>query len=332
MNLFNAQGQLNATDIKDAVAKISKFASVMESMPSGIEIPKMSEAQQDALINAAIYSNEGKHALANIMANPIRQNLDYRGLARRLLIVDPVGPGVEPSYELDIDVSATVIADQGTTVESRVWGERAKVATWIIRSRATITIQQARLRRFNAIDRIIQKMKQEISAVEDASVFAGADAAAQQINVLTDIDDAGMTKKNLLNIKRQIDNHDLVTAKFLMNINEFNDILQWGAGGGQGLTGGEFDPVTMREVLQTGLYATLWGAEILVSKIVPVGTVYGFADPDFVGVMPVREDVTVYPCDEMSQGKLGWMAQEEVGFAFLVQRGVAAARKSLVAG
>jgi len=88
----------------------------------------------------------------------------------------------------------------------------------------------------------------------------------------------------------------------------------------------------MREVLQTGLYASLWGADILVSKIVPRGTVYGFADPEFVGVLPVREDITVYPADEPKLNKLGWVVREEIGIGILVPRGVAVGRKSVLPG
>jgi len=61
---------------------------------------------------------------------------------------------------------------------------------------------------------------------------------------------AGLLKRDLVEIKQQIDRWDLVTTKYFMNINEFTDILKWGSGGGQGVGGGDFDPVTMREVLQ----------------------------------------------------------------------------------
>ena len=128
-------------------------------------------------------------------------------------------------------------------------------------------------------------------AQEDANIFAALDAAASVENILTDISDQGLLKRDLVEIKQQIDHWDLVTTKYFMNINEFCDILKWGSGGGQGVGGGDFDPVTMREVLQTGLYAHIWGTDIMVSKIVPPGSIYGCADPEFVGVMPIRQDI-----------------------------------------
>jgi len=107
-------------------------------------------------------------------------------------------------------------------------------------------------------------------AQEDANIFAALDFAGDATlggeNTAQDIADAGLLKRDLSEIKVQVDRWDLVTTKFLMNIVEFNDILNWGAGGGQAAgTGGEVDMVTQREILQTGLFAHLWGADIIVN-------------------------------------------------------------------
>ena len=240
--------------------------------------------------------------------------------------------GVLPTYERDIDVAATVISSNGSGPESRVFGDRVTVPTFELFANPTVRISEVRRRRFNVLDRAVQKARQEIMAQEDANVFAALDNAGGIENVVQDIADAGLTKRNLLSIKQQIDRWDLVTAKFYMNINEFTEILAWGAGGGQGPTGGEIDPVTQREILQTGLYARLWGADIMVSKIVPAGTVYGAADPEFVGVMPIRQDIEVIPADEPKQLKLGWVVSEEIGIGIVNPRAVAVSRKSTILG
>ena len=114
-----------------------------------------------------------------------------------------------------------------------------------------------------------------------------------------------------------------------MNIVQFNDILMWsafsgGSGGSYSLS--EIDMVNQREILQTGLYAHLWGADIMVSKLVPAQEVFGVADPEFVGVFPVRQDIEVLPADEPKQLKLGWVVNEIIGMAVVNPRGVAACR------
>lgn len=170
-------------------------------------------------------------------------------------------------------------------------------------------------------------------AQEDANVFAALDSASSVENQVIDIADGGLLKRDLVEIKVQIDHWDLVTTKFFMNINEFADILNWGSGGGQSASGGgEIDPVSQREILQTGLYAHLWGADIIVSKIVPPGTVYGCADPEFVGVMPIRQDIEVLPADEPKQLKLGWVVSEIIGIGIVNPRGVAKGNKSVLVG
>lgn len=336
MVTFNGRGEMNASSIKDALNNLVKYASILEEhMPSNAGFagqPDLSDAQRDALIERAIFSPEGKIALAQAMATPIRKNLDYQGLARRALVVDPLPNGAVPIYDRDIDVAAYVVSSNGAVPESRVFGDRLTVPTFEIVSNPTVRISEVRRRRFNVIDRAIQKARQEVMAQEDANVFAALDAAAGVENDPQDISDGGLLKRDLVEIKTQIDRHDLVTTKFFMNINEFTDILNWASGGGQGVGGGEIDPVTHREILQTGLYGHIFGADIMVSKIVPPGTVYGCADPEFVGVMPVRCDIEVLPADVPREMKLGWVVYEEVGCAITVPRGVAKGSKSQLAG
>ncbi len=336
MNMFNNQGAMNASSLKDALQTLVKYAAVLEeNTPANMGLagqPSLSDEKRDELISRAIMTQDGKIALAQAMANPIRRNLDYHGIARRALVVDPLPQGAMPTYDRDIDVAAVVISSNGAGPESRVFGDRVVVPEFEIYANPTVRIAEVKRRRFNVIDRSVQKARQEIMAQEDANIFAALDAAASVENVLTDIADAGLLKRDLVEIKQQIDRWDLVTTKYFMNINEFTDILKWGSGGGQGVGGGDFDPVTMREVLQTGLYAHIWGTDIMVSKIVPPGTIYGAADPEFVGVMPIRQDIEVLPADEPKQLKLGWVVSEIIGIAIVNPRGCAAGRKSVVIG
>lgn len=259
------------------------------------------------------------------------QNLDYQGVARRALVVDPLGQGVLPVYNLDVNVSACVISSNGSTPESRVFGDSITVPEFEIVSNPTVRIAEAKRRKFNVLDRAVQKARQEIQAAEDAAVFAAFDAAATLDNVAQDLADAGLTKRDLVELKTQVDQWDLVTSKFFMNITEYTDILNWASGGGQ--TGlGEIDMVTQREIMQTGLFAKIWGADIIVSKIVPKGTVYAVADPEFVGVMPVRQGIEVMPADEPRRLSLGWVISEIIGIGIVNARGVAKGMKSLSVG
>jgi hypothetical protein len=341
MSLFSQHGELNALSDKDALTQIVKYASILERNQSSNHSlagnPSLNEEQKDEMIRRALMTTEGKVALGQAMANPIRRNLDYQGVGRRVLVVDPLPQGALPVYDRDIDVAAVVVSSNGSAPESRVFADRVTVPEFEIVSNPTVRIAEVKRRRFNVIDRAQQKARQEIQAQEDANIFSALDYAGDATlggeNTAQDIADAGLLKRDLSEIKVQVDRWDLVTSKFLMNIVEFNDILNWGSGGGQQAgIGGEVDMVTQREILQTGLFAHIWGADIIVSKVVPVGTVFGVADPEFVGVMPIRQDIEVLPADEPKQLKLGWVVNEIIGIGIVNPRGVATGRKSVAVG
>src|SRR5579885_2008607 len=218
MNLFNNAGELNASSRAEAVQQIVKLASILQdNTPSNLGLAgqvSMSDSERDDLLTRAIMTQEGKVALAQAMANPIRRNLDYHGIARRALVVDPLAQGAYPTYDRDIDVAAVVISSNGTGPESRVFGDRVVVPEFELISNPTVRISEVRRRRFNVIDRAVQKARQEIMAQEDANVFAALDTAASVENTVQDIADAGMLKRDLVELKAQVDRWDLVTAKY----------------------------------------------------------------------------------------------------------------------
>jgi len=332
-NVFNAHGELNAANVKDALSQIVKYASIIEDLnpnsASQATATTLNDGQRDEMIKQALMTQEGKVALGQAMATPIRRNLDYQGVARKALVVDPLPQGALPVYDRDIDVAAVVVSSNGSAPESRVFGDRVTIPEFEIVSNPTVRIAEVKRRRFNVIDRAQQKARQEIQAQEDANVFSAlefaGDSALGGENASQTLDLAAargnLSKAGMLDLKRQVDRWDLVTAKYFMNINEFTDILGWESAGAAGAS--QVDPVTQRELLQTGLYGHIFGADIVVSKVVPSGRAFACADPEFVGVMPVRQDIEVLPADEPKQLKLGWVVSEIVGIGVVNPRGVA---------
>lgn len=341
--LFNNQGTVNASDVKDALTQIMKYASIIEETQSANQAlagrPSFNDEQRDEMIKQALLTESGKMALGQAMANPIRRNLDYQGVGRKVLVVDPLPQGALPVYDRDIDVAAFVVSSNGTAPESRVFGDRVTVPEFEIMSNPTVRIAEVKRRRFNVIDRAQQKARQEIQAQEDANIFAMLDYASDSTRggentvvgqyangTLPTTNSGHLHKGHLVQVASQIERWDLVCTKFLMNILQFNDIRMWGAfAANTDATAGslsEIDPVTQREILQTGLFAHIWGADIMVSKIVPPSIVFGCADPEFVGVMPIRQDIEVLPADEPKQLKLGWVVNEIIGLGILNPRGV----------
>jgi hypothetical protein len=331
--MFNTHGEINASNVKNALEQILKYAAVIEEAGSSSNAlsqgSSLNDSQRDELIKQALQTQDGKVALGQAMANPIRRNLDYQGVGRKALVVDPLPQGALPVYDRDIDVRAVVVSSNGSAPESRVFGDRVTVPEFEVVSNPTVRIAEVKRRRFNVIDRAQQKARQEIQAQEDTNVFAALDFAGDDSkggeNQLQTLDNGVTTdelsKSGLLELKRQIDRWDLVTAKYFMNINQFTDMLNWESAGAAGAS--QIDPVTHREILQTGLYGHIFGADIIVTKIVQPKQVFACAEPEFVGVMPVRQDIEVLPADEPKQLKLGWVVSEIIGIGIVNPRGVA---------
>ena len=279
------------------------------------DINPLTPEEKDALIERALETEGGRVALAASMANPIRMTLDYQSIGRKLLVPDPLPLGALPVYDKDIKIPAVVVGKRGRVPDSVQEGERVTVPLFEIASYPQVRFSQAKARRFNLIDRAQQRAKLDLMAIEDSNIFAAIEAASQSgIN-------PGVTATNtlsraaMLSAMAEIGKWDLVPAKFVMNYSEYVDILTWNGGT-------DFDPVTQREILQTGLVGHLWTTDILVSKMVPRGTVYCLAEPEFVGVMPIRQDVNVIPADKPEKLRLGWVVYEEIGIGVVNPRAI----------
>ncbi len=65
----------------------------------------MTHEEKEYLISKALETEEGRTALAQAMANPIRMSLDYQGVGRKLLVVDPLPQGALPVYDKDVKIA-----------------------------------------------------------------------------------------------------------------------------------------------------------------------------------------------------------------------------------
>lgn len=75
--LFNNSGEINAIDTRDALAQVVKYATLLQNNQSSsqnlVGQPSFTDEQKDNFIRQALMSPEGKVALGQAMANPIRR-------------------------------------------------------------------------------------------------------------------------------------------------------------------------------------------------------------------------------------------------------------------
>ena len=80
MTNFNDRGEINALSHKDALEGIAKYARILQDHVSSNQSlagrPGFNEQQKDEMIKRALLSTDGKIALGQAMALPIRRNLN----------------------------------------------------------------------------------------------------------------------------------------------------------------------------------------------------------------------------------------------------------------
>jgi len=282
----------------------------------------MTQAEKENVISKLLTTAEGKMKLAASMQNPLRERLDYEGVFRRAAVVDPLPQGALPYYDRDVDVPAIVIGEEGQTPETILKGRRILVPLFEIGSNPKIPFTQIKERRFNLIDRAQDKAKQEIQATEDDLGFSALNVATAQVNPATGnpfnapVNAAGSLDRDaLVDAFAEIEKHDLRVARVFMNARDYSDVRKWGRD--------QLDPITQKSLLATGLMATIWGADIIVSRVVPIGTVFVCTEEKFLAIMPQRIDLTVLPADDPDNRLIGWSIFEVIGIGVWNARGVA---------
>ncbi len=250
------------------------------------------------------------------MAVPIRTELDYVGTARKFFEIDVLAQGQIARYDKDITVNAYVVAKRGKANEYTVEGDYVEPTTWEIFAPAQVRLSHIQQRRFNILDRTQQKIRIQTQVQEDDQFLTllSTTAAGNTTNNGVTSGSAGVSKTFVNDLTSIVMDHDLPCYGLLMRFKQFKDLRGW--------DNTEVDPVTMREVLETGLYGTLWGIDIVVSRRVPTGYVYSMAEPRFFGVLPIRTEFMLMPDDDPKQATIGYVGYEEIGMSILNANGL----------
>jgi hypothetical protein len=262
---------------------------------------------KEAVIAMALETPEGRTALAQAMVEPIKISLNYQGIGRKLVMVDELPNGAYPRYERDVTVTSHVVAKRGQVMTSVVEGEELLIPTFEIAANPTIKLNEIRQRRYYIVDRAQVRAKDSLQRQEDTEVFRVINAAiptAQSISV-----SGALQPENINLALTMIEEHELIGAKIVVAPARYKDIRQFGKE--------FFDEATQRDILMTGLYGHLYTADIHVSTMVPKNCVYVLAPAQFVGAMPVRQDVTVLPADDPKKLRLGWVVYEDIGIGVI---------------
>lgn len=288
--------------------------AVQADVPVNDAYQMYSDALSADQVFDALQTEAGRQAVGAQMAVPIRQQLDYVGVARKFMEIDVLAQGQIIRYDLDIkqQVNAFVVSKRGAVDEVNVEGKYVSPTTWELFADANIRLSEIQQRRFNVLDRVQEALKIAIQEQEDLEFLALLNTATMNNtgSIANPTSTAGCSKTFLNTLSVGVMDFDIPQYAFLMRFKSFADIRIWSTK--------DLDPVSLREILESGLYGSIWGIDLIVSRQVQAGSVYALAEPRFFGVMPVRTELILMPDDQPKAASIGYVAYEEIGMANLV--------------
>lgn len=273
------------------------------------------------LIADYIGTSAGRAKLAASMSQPLRLRRDYMAVGRKTFLVEQLPDGALPIYDKDPDVTAYVVGEEGENILAITKPRRVIFPLFEIASNPEIPLTQIKERRFDLIERAQDLARAQIQAAEDERVFAVLDACATSgfdslgnVNADTAVV-APVSGAVLADAFALIERHDLRVARVFMNARDYADLRKFGRD--------ILDIESQRELLKTGLMGSIWGAQIIVSRLVPVGTVYVCCEPEMFGRIPVRTELTVLSADDPKARTIGFSCFENLGIGAFNPKGLA---------
>lgn len=282
---------------------------------------QVSNQVKQQIISEYIKTAAGRAKLAASMIQPLRMRRDYTAVGRKTFMVENLPDGALPIYDKDPEVTAFVVGEEGQNILAVQKPKRVIFPLFEIASNPEIPLSQLKERRFDLIERSQDLAKSMIQAAEDERVFAVLDSIAvsgfDSLPGQTNPDIAvvaPISPSVLADAFAEVERHDLRVARIYMNAVDYADIRKFGRD--------ILDIESQAALLKTGLQATLWGAQIITSRLVPAGFVYICAEPENFGRFPVRTELSVLSADDPKNRTIGFSCFEQVGIGAFNPRGL----------
>jgi len=330
--MFNAAGELNASDKRDALSQLQHFAALRNQYRSA-QKDYYSADEKSRIIEAALSGDPTERLkFGGAMIPLVLDRLDYEGFCRQIFRTHNVSQGQVISYEKDVNVTALVTNEDGSTIGHKVEGQRVFVPEFLVTSMPKISISEIAQRQFDIVERTHDKTTYQIMLKEDRQALRQLYSAASIENSVSNIT-SSLSKSVLENLQYEVERHRLKVDKFLMNRQELGDLKK-------NINAIDFDPITSRDLLLTGIFGSIWGVNIYVtagvdeqgveSVSVPEGMIFAVTEGRYLGAMPIRIELSVFPADQFVYGtpSYGWLFLEQIGQVILNPRSVAVAQKS----
>jgi hypothetical protein len=285
-------------------------ALTRKAASGAVEVGNVSEKQKEGMFNFLFTGPNGLKRVAYAMQAPLKELLDYYGLGRRLIKVDPIPQGEFPIYDKDIKEFASVrVANFGVPpmVETRV--KRLQFPTMMLARNARVAYEDIQVRRYPIFDRGKERVAISMAIAEDREVFnilnvasvVGPNAAVKMA--------AGpfLSRSTLAEAYGLLAGNQLQPAQVVLHPTRYADILKY--------TSDELDQVTLNTTTETGSIGVFFGLQLLVSTKLPDPNVaFLVTTPDKVGRIPLRKELEVKVFDNAPKTSFNIVGWEVIGF------------------
>ena len=271
-----------------------------------------SNAELNTLIGSLIQTKQGRAKIAAAIGPELRRRRDYLAVGRKAFHVDELPPGTNAIYDFDVDVRGWLISEEGQAPEEQQRPKRVLVKTQEIVSRPKVSFAQIRERRYDIVNRVIEKAKAEVLLQEDGKIFSLMQQAGEGSNVDNEYYNAPiamngpLSQASLASALGEIVRHDIPQGFIFVNPQRQVDFTTW--------TDSTFDRQTQREVLTSGVLGYVYNMAVIQSRLVPLDKVWVTAVKEFTGIMPEKQALTTLSSDTVTDLSVGFVVFEEVGF------------------
>lgn len=262
--------------------------------------------------------DSGRKVLARYLLSPIKRQLLYEGVLRKAFHPEELLPGASPYYDKDPRVPAYVVTEESDSVMAIVKSKRIDVPMFEIAANPMIPWSTITEKRFDIVERSLEQAKSSIMEEEDIRGFNLMFTAATE-NIANGINSLGapvaqVTPTVLADVFGRIEGWRLRVSRVFMNPVEYADVRKFDRD--------ILDPQSQAFLLKTGIQNSIWGAHIVVSTVVPVGTVFVVTEPEYFGRMPIRTDLQILTADDNKARMVGFSLFEMIGMAVTNPLGV----------
>lgn len=332
---INAQGEINASNVVDALGQIDKLMKMAASgqvQRKNTKITREESEQRRQILHSAYMDASGKQweMLGASIAEEIRGQADREGFMRRVLVGNPLDQGQVPRVPVRDNNAVAVVATSSATVEYQQL--RSKVLTPAEFSLiANLYVENIDIQQVSGdiLERTYNEGVEAIMTGEDRLWKMGADATAGIENNVVYIG-SSLTPSILAQVRSGVTNWNIPATTMLLANDLWNDII------GNSDFHSLMDPVHRYDLVLNGQIGSMLGMELITDafrspsqKVLEQGELYAVGAPEHHGSYTDRGGVVPTPVDGAGNGNAtkGWFLQELMSLVIANPRSVSIGRR-----